>query len=87
MREQIKDALDIAPQEVSKAIEGVLHVASGKYDKLPDLMRDAGSILMRASRKLTTTQIVLAVSVLAVGVIVVATAMNESHKHQHQLED
>ena len=67
----------IQTHEVTKTLEGVMHVFQGNHDKLPELMRDAGSLLVRLGKKLTTTQIVLAVSVLAIGVIAVAVNMEE----------
>ncbi|QMU31296.1 hypothetical protein [Adhaeribacter radiodurans] len=73
MKDQQLEHLKIQPEDLSKTFENVMHVfQQGNTERLPDLLQDAGNLLMKASRKLSTTQLVLAVAALAVGVIFVA---------------
>ncbi len=73
MKDQQLEQLKIQPEDLSKAFENVMHVfQQGNTERLPDLLQDAGNLLMKASRKLTTTQLVLAVAAVAIGVIFVA---------------
>ncbi|GEO02820.1 MULTISPECIES: hypothetical protein [Adhaeribacter] len=75
----------VQPQDLSRAFENVMHVfKDGNYEKLPDLLQDTGHLLMKASKKLTPRQMVLAVAAVAVVTIfVVARAADDNDEH-HQ---
>jgi hypothetical protein len=62
----------VRPHEISKAFENALHLYRGDHDKLPELLKDAGALLLRFSRKLSTPQLILAVGIVACGVALVA---------------
>ena len=73
MKDEQLEHLKIKPEDFSKTLENVMHVFQhGNHEKLPDLLQDAGNLLMKASKKLSTTQLVLTVAALAIGVIFVA---------------
>lgn len=73
MKDEQLEHLKIQPEDFSKTLENVMHVFQhGHTERLPDLLQDAGNLLMKASRKLSTTQLVLAVAALSVAVIFVA---------------
>lgn len=85
MKDQQLEHLKIQPEDFSKTLENVMHVFQhGNTDRLPDLLQDAGNLIMKVSRRLTTTQLVLAVAAVAVSVIFVAKRVEaelEEHKH------
>lgn len=67
------------PHDMSKTVESAMHVLQGKHEKLPDLLQDIGNIIVRASRKFTTTQLILAAGALTIGAVLLA--------RQHMDED
>jgi hypothetical protein len=60
------------PHDMSKTVESAMHVLQGNHEKLPDLLQDIGNIIVRASRKLTTTQLILAAGALTIGAVLLA---------------
>ena len=62
----------LQPHDMSRTIESALHVLQGKHEKLPDLLQDVGNIIIRASKKLTTTQLILAAGALTIGAVLLA---------------
>ncbi|MDO1449000.1 hypothetical protein Q0590_22165 [Rhodocytophaga aerolata] len=62
----------VRPHEISKTFENALHLYRGDHEKLPELLKDAGALLLRFSRKLSTPQLILAVGIVACGVALVA---------------
>ena len=62
----------VKPHEISKTFENALHLYRGDHEKLPELLKDAGALLLRFSRKLSTPQLILAVGIVACGVALVA---------------
>ena len=62
----------LQPHDMSRTVESAMHVIQGRHEKLPDLMQDVGQILLKATRRFTTTQLILAAGALTVGAILVA---------------
>lgn len=62
----------VKPHEISKTLENALHLYRGDHEKLPELLKDAGALLLRFSRKLSTPQLILVVGIMACGVALVA---------------
>jgi len=60
------------PHDMSKTVESAMHVLQGNHEKLPDLLQDIGNIIVRASKKLTTTQLILAAGALTIGAVLLA---------------
>lgn len=60
------------PHDMSKTVESAMHVLQGRHDKLPDLLQDIGNIIVRASKRLTTTQLILAAGALTIGAVLLA---------------
>ncbi len=57
----------IQPEDLSRTFENAMHVFKhGNHDKLPELLQDTGHLLMKASKKLSPVQLVLAVAAAAV---------------------
>lgn len=59
----------LQPHDMSRTVESALHVFQGRTDKLPELMQDVGQIIMKASRRFSTTQLIIAAGVLTVGAV------------------
>ncbi len=62
----------VKPHEISKTLEHALHLYKGDHERLPELLKDAGALLLRFSRKLSTPQLILAIGIVACGVALVA---------------
>ena len=74
----------IQPQDFSRTLENAMHVfKEGNHEKLPDLLQDAGHLLMKASKKLSTRQLVLAVAAIAVVTIFVVAKIEENIDFHH----
>ena len=67
----------IEPEDISRVFQNSLHVMQGHHDVLPELLSDAGSLLMKASKKLSTTQLILIVAGVAIATIFVAKKIEE----------
>lgn len=59
----------LQPHDMSKTVESALHVFQGRTEKLPELMQDIGQIIMKASRRFSTTQLIVAAGALTVGAV------------------
>lgn len=85
MNQLTNESTEVQPADLSRTFENAIQVYQGQHDRLPELLKNAGSLLLKASRKLTTTQLVLAVGVLAVGVILVTQNIADK-EHQKTLQ-
>lgn len=75
----------VQPQDLSRAFENAMHVfKDGRHEKLPDLLQDTGHLLMKASKKLTPRQLVLAVAAVAVVAIFVVSRIADDEENTHQ---
>ena len=72
---QLSEKIEV--EDISRVFQNSLHVMQGHHDVLPDLLSDAGTLLMKASKKLTTTQLILIVAGVAVASIFVAKKIEE----------
>ena len=69
----------IQPADFSRTLENAMHVfKEGNHEKLPDLLQDAGNLLMKASKKLSPTQLVLAVAAIAIATIFVVSKIEDN---------
>lgn len=62
----------LQPHDMSRTVESAMHVFQGRHEKLPDLMQDLGHIIIKASKRFTTTQLIVAAGALTVGAILVS---------------
>ncbi len=53
-----------------------MHVYQGKHDVLPELLSDAGAMLLKARQKMTPVQLILSVAAVAIGAIVLVSYGN-----------
>lgn len=59
----------LQPHDMSRTVESALHVFQGRSEKLPELMQDLGQIIMKASRRFSTTQLIVAAGALTIGAV------------------
>ncbi|MCC9137447.1 hypothetical protein ACFSKU_08655 [Pontibacter silvestris] len=59
----------LQPTDMSRTVESALHVYQGRHEKLPELMQDVGTIILRATKKFSTTQLILAAGALTIGAV------------------
>jgi hypothetical protein len=72
----------LQPHDMSKTIESAMHVFQGNHEKLPDLLQDVGNIIVRTSKKLTTTQLILAAGALTIGAVLLARySMDDEYEY------
>lgn len=63
----------VQPKDFARTVESIMHVYQGNHDVLPELLSDAGRLLLKARQKMTPTQLVLSVAAAAIGAIVLVT--------------
>lgn len=76
--------LNINPQDISKTFENALHLYRGDHDKLPELLKDAGTLLLKFSKRLSTPQLILAVGIVACGVALVAVNIAKQNEEEER---
>ncbi|WP_347156720.1 hypothetical protein [Pontibacter chitinilyticus] len=62
----------LQPHDMSRTVESALHVFQGRHEKLPELMQDVGTIILRATKRFTTTQLIVAAGALTIGAVLLA---------------
>ncbi|TXK47549.1 hypothetical protein FVR03_09150 [Pontibacter qinzhouensis] len=62
----------LQPHDMSKTVESAMHVFQGRHEKLPELLHDVGTLVLKATKKLTTTQLILSAGAVTIGAILVA---------------
>jgi hypothetical protein len=68
----------IQPQDFSRVVENAMYVFKDQnHDKIPDLLQDAGNLLVKASKRLTTTQLVLTIAAIAIATVFVVSKIEE----------
>jgi hypothetical protein len=58
-------------QDVARTIEAAVNVFQGKTERMDDLLKEGGSLLRKASKNFSSTQLILTVAAVAVVAIVV----------------
>ncbi|WP_400193030.1 hypothetical protein [Hymenobacter sp. B81] len=78
MDTQLEQHLEkIMPEDIARTFESAYHVIQGNNEHMEDLLRHGGQLLRKASRRLTPTQMVLGIAVLAVGAVFVLTRYSD----------
>ena len=77
MEKGLENSTRILPEDISKVFQGGMHIVQGDTDMLPEFMNDAGNLIMKASKRLSTTQLIMIVAGLAVASIFVAKKVEE----------
>jgi hypothetical protein len=58
-------------QDVARTVEAAVNVFQGKTERMDDLLKEGGSLLRKASKNFSSTQLILTVAAVAVVAIVV----------------
>ena len=74
----------LQPHDMSRTVESAMHVFQGHHDKLPELMHDVGNIILKATKKFTTTQLILAAGALTIGAVLLARYSEEDEEYNYQ---
>ncbi len=61
----------IQPEDIARTFEAAVNVFQGKSEHMDDLLKNGGTLLRKASKNFSSTQLILAVAALAVVSIVV----------------
>ncbi len=64
-------------QELALAFENTMSVVQGHTEAIPDLLQNTGKILLKLSKRLSTTQMVLLVGSLTLGAVFLAKRAEE----------
>lgn len=71
MADQLQQIEKILPEDIARTFEAAVNVFQGKTEHMDDLLKNGGTLLRKASKNFTPTQMVLSVAALAVVAIVV----------------
>ncbi|GAB3635338.1 hypothetical protein GCM10027422_09280 [Hymenobacter arcticus] len=71
MADQLQQLDKIEFQDVLRTVESAVNVFQGKTEHMDDLLKNGGTLLRKAAKKFTSTQLILTVAAVAVVAIVV----------------
>ncbi len=77
MADQLKQVEQILPEDIARTFEAAVNVFQGKTEHMDDLLKNGGTLLRKASRKFSSTQLILSVAAIAVVAIVVLNRANK----------
>jgi hypothetical protein len=73
------------PKDFARTVESIVSVYQGNHDVLPDLLSDAGRMLLTVRQKMTPVQMVLSVAAVAIGAIVLVTYGNSQYTQAEEV--
>ncbi len=79
-----EDALRLVPQDLSRVVESMMHVYQGNHDHLPDLLSHAGTLLLKAGKRLSTGQLLAIGGLLAVGALLVLRQVTDDDSSEEE---
>lgn len=71
MADQLQQVEKIDFQDIIRTVESAVNVFQGKTEHMDDLLKNGGTLLRKAAKKFTSTQLILSVAAVAVVAIVV----------------
>lgn len=77
MADQLQQIEKILPEDIARTFEAAVNVFQGKSEHMDDLLKNGGTLLRKASKNFTSTQLILSVAALAVVAIVVINRATE----------
>ncbi len=77
MADQLQQIEKILPEDIARTFEAAVNVFQGKTEHMDDLLKNGGTLLRKASKNFTSTQLILSVAALAVVAIVVINRATE----------
>ena len=61
----------VQPEDIARTFEAAVNVFQGKTEHMDDLLKNGGTLLRKASKNFSPTQLILGVAAIAVVAIVV----------------
>lgn len=80
MADQLQPVDKIQPEDIARTFEAAVSVFQGKTERMEDLLKNGGTLLRKASKNFSPTQLVLGVATIAVVAIVVINRASSSEK-------
>ncbi|QHL87809.1 hypothetical protein GU926_10360 [Nibribacter ruber] len=77
----------VQPKDLARTVESIMHVYQGKHDVLPELLSDAGKLLLRTRQKMSPMQMILAVAAVAIGAIVLVNYSGHQFADAEEIHD
>ena len=77
MADQLQQIEKILPEDIARTLEAAINVFQGKTEHMDDLLKNGGTLLRKASKNFSTTQLILSVAAVAVVAIVVVKRATE----------
>ncbi|WP_439883436.1 hypothetical protein ACSX1A_09710 [Pontibacter sp. MBLB2868] len=74
----------LQPHDMSRTVESAMHVFQGRHEKLPELMQDVGNIILKATKRFTTTQLILAAGALTIGAVLLARYTQDDESYNYE---
>ena len=71
MANQLQPLDKIQPEDIARTFEAAVNVFQGKAEHMDDLLKNGGTLLRKASKNFSPTQLILGVAAIAVVAIVV----------------
>ncbi len=71
MADQLQQIEKIMPEDIARTFEAAVNVFQGKTEHMDDLLKNGGTLLRKASKNFSSTQLILSVAAVAVVAIVV----------------
>lgn len=71
MADQLQQVEKILPEDIARTFEAAVNVFQGKSEHMDDLLKNGGTLLRKASKNFSPTQMILSVAAIAVVAIVV----------------
>jgi hypothetical protein len=71
MADQLEQIEKILPEDIARTFEAAVNVFQGKTEHMDDLLKNGGTLLRKASKNFSPTQMILSVAAIAVVAIVV----------------
>ena len=77
MADQLQQVEKILPEDIARTFEAAANVFQGKTEHMDDLLKNGGTLLRKASKNFSSTQLILSVAAIAVVAIVVINRATE----------
>ena len=88
MEQQLEQQLEkILPEDLARTFESAYHVITGDYQHIEPLLQNGGTLLRKASQRMTTTQLVLTIAGLAIGTVIILKKVIDVAQEQEDQQE
>ena len=78
MADELQQIEKILPEDIARTFESALNVFQGRHEHMDDLLKHGGTLLRKAARNFTSTQLIIGIAALAtVAVVVIGRASED----------